>query len=66
MNEEIQLAITEVAARLSDARRVAVLTGAGASAESGVATWNAAMLLSEDLQTAIRSGLTKQPPKFRD
>ncbi|WP_454456514.1 crotonase/enoyl-CoA hydratase family protein [Thauera phenylacetica] len=31
-----------------------------------VATWNAAMLLSEDLQTAIRSGLTKQPPKFRD
>ena len=31
-----------------------------------VATWNAAMLLSEDLQTAIRAGLTKQPPKFRD
>ncbi|GAB1460820.1 hypothetical protein MASR2M50_25940 [Thauera sp.] len=31
-----------------------------------VATWNAAMLLSEDLQAAIRAGLTKQPPKFRD
>ncbi|MDX9716454.1 MAG: crotonase/enoyl-CoA hydratase family protein [Thauera sp.] len=31
-----------------------------------VATWNAAMLLSEDLQTAIRAGMTKQAPKFRD
>jgi len=31
-----------------------------------VATWNAAMLLSDDLQAAIRAGLTKQPPKFRD
>ena len=31
-----------------------------------VATWNAAMLLSEDLQAAIRAGLTKQAPKFRD
>lgn len=31
-----------------------------------VATWNAAMLLSEDLQAAIRAGLTKQAPTFRD
>ena len=27
-----------------------------------VATWNAAMLLSDDLQAAIRAGFTKQPP----
>jgi len=31
-----------------------------------VATWNAAMLMSEDLQAAIRAGMTRQPPKFRD
>ena len=31
-----------------------------------VATWNAAMLMSEDLQAAIRAGMTKQPAKFRD
>jgi 2,4-dienoyl-CoA reductase (NADPH2) len=31
-----------------------------------VATWNAAMLMSEDLQTAIRAGMTRQAPKFRD
>ena len=31
-----------------------------------VATWNAAMLMSADLQAAIRAGLTKQPPQFRD
>jgi 2,4-dienoyl-CoA reductase (NADPH2) len=31
-----------------------------------VATWNAAMLMSEDLQAAIRAGMTRQAPKFRD
>ncbi len=31
-----------------------------------VATWNAAMLMSEDLQAAIRAGMTHQAPKFRD
>ncbi|HAF55081.1 MAG TPA: crotonase/enoyl-CoA hydratase family protein [Thauera sp.] len=31
-----------------------------------VATWNAAMLMSEDLQAAIRAGMTRQVPTFRD
>ncbi len=31
-----------------------------------VATWNAAMLMSEDLQAAIRAGMTRQAPTFRD
>lgn len=31
-----------------------------------VANWNAAMLLSEDLNAAIRAGMTRQVPKFRD
>ncbi len=31
-----------------------------------VANWNASMLLSEDLQAAIRAGMTRQSPKFRD
>ncbi|TVQ46550.1 MAG: crotonase/enoyl-CoA hydratase family protein [Gammaproteobacteria bacterium] len=31
-----------------------------------VANWNSAMLMSEDLQAAIRAGMMKQVPKFRD
>ncbi|MFN3985160.1 MAG: crotonase/enoyl-CoA hydratase family protein [Rhodocyclaceae bacterium] len=31
-----------------------------------VATWNAAMLLSNDLETAIRAGMTRQVPSFKD
>ncbi|MBL8523953.1 MAG: crotonase/enoyl-CoA hydratase family protein [Betaproteobacteria bacterium] len=31
-----------------------------------VATWNAAMLMSSDLQEAMMAGAQKQPPKFRD
>ena len=31
-----------------------------------VANWNTAMLLSEDLQAAIRASMMKQAPKFRD
>ena len=31
-----------------------------------VANWNTAMLLSEDLHAAIRAGMMKQTPKFRD
>ena len=31
-----------------------------------VATWTAAMLMSEDLQAAIRARMTRQAPKFRD
>ena len=53
MNEETQRVIAEVAALLSDARRVAVLTGAGASAESGVATFR-------DAQTGLWSRFDAQ------
>jgi len=53
MNEEMQLVIAEVAALLSEARRVAVLTGAGASAESGVATFR-------DAQTGLWSRFDAQ------
>ncbi|RMG66577.1 MAG: crotonase/enoyl-CoA hydratase family protein [Bacteroidetes bacterium] len=31
-----------------------------------IATWNAAMILSEDLATAFQASLTKKPPIFRD
>ena len=31
-----------------------------------IATWNAAMILSEDLATAIQASMTKQKPVFRD
>ncbi|WP_297364846.1 crotonase/enoyl-CoA hydratase family protein [Thauera sp.] len=31
-----------------------------------VATWNAAMLMSEDLQAAVRASMTRQAPTFRD
>ncbi len=31
-----------------------------------VATWNAAMLMSEDLMVAMAAGATKQTPQFRD
>lgn len=53
MNEQTQRVIAEVAARLSAARRVAVLTGAGASAESGVATFR-------DAQTGLWSHFDAQ------
>jgi len=31
-----------------------------------VATWNAAMLMSDDLQKAMMAGMSKQAPEFRD
>ena len=31
-----------------------------------IATWNAAMILSEDLAIAVQSSMTKQKPEFRD
>ena len=31
-----------------------------------IATWNAAMLMSSDLQEAMMSGAQKKPPLFRD
>jgi 2,4-dienoyl-CoA reductase (NADPH2) len=31
-----------------------------------IATWNAAMLMSEDLQAAVRASMTRQAPTFRD
>lgn len=31
-----------------------------------IATWNAAMLLSEDLSTALQAAMMKQKPEFRD
>ena len=31
-----------------------------------IATWNAAMLMSSDLQEAMMAGLQKKPPSFRD
>lgn len=31
-----------------------------------IATWNAAMIMSEDLATAIQSSMTKKTPEFRD
>ncbi|MDX9884581.1 crotonase/enoyl-CoA hydratase family protein [Thauera sp.] len=31
-----------------------------------VATWNAAMLMSDDLQAAVRASITRQAPSFRD
>jgi enoyl-CoA hydratase len=31
-----------------------------------VATWNAAMLMSDDLQKAMMNGMSKQTPKFKD
>ena len=31
-----------------------------------VATWNAAMLMSEDLQRAMMANMSKQAPDFRD
>lgn len=33
---------------------------------SHIATWNAAMLLSVDVQTAVAAGLKREPPVFRD
>jgi enoyl-CoA hydratase/carnithine racemase len=31
-----------------------------------VATWNAAMLMSDDLQKAMMAGMSKQAPAFKD
>ncbi|UUZ52039.1 hypothetical protein LP420_36710 [Massilia sp. B-10] len=31
-----------------------------------VATWNAAMLMSDDLQKAMMAGMSKQTPAFKD
>jgi hypothetical protein len=31
-----------------------------------VATWNAAMLLSDDLQEAMMANMGKRPPVFKD
>ena len=31
-----------------------------------VATWNAAMLMSSDLQEAMMAGMQKKTPSFRD
>ncbi len=31
-----------------------------------IATWNAAMLVSQDIQAALMAGMTKQAPTFRD
>lgn len=31
-----------------------------------IATWNAAMLVSQDIQAALMAGMTKQTPTFRD
>jgi hypothetical protein len=31
-----------------------------------VATWNAAMLMSDDLQQAMMAGMSKQTPQFKD
>lgn len=53
MNEELQHLIDEASARLSRARRVAVLTGAGVSAESGVPTFR-------DAQTGLWSRFDAQ------
>lgn len=53
MNEELQRAIAQAAAVLARASRVAVLTGAGVSAESGVATFR-------DAQTGLWSHFDAQ------
>ena len=31
-----------------------------------VATWNAAMLMSQDLMTAMMASMAKQTPEFKD
>ena len=31
-----------------------------------IATWNAAMLMSQDLQEAMTANATKRPPVFKD
>ena len=31
-----------------------------------IATWNAAMLMSEDLSAAMMANMTKQAPSFKD
>jgi len=48
------------------ARLLQIQTGIGNLCGSHVATWNAAMLLSNDLQEAMMANTGKRSPVFKD